>query len=558
MTVLVHPDRLELREVPDGLTDILRVKHPAEHFIKKKNPHLREWDGFAKYYEKRGGVVTCGRGFLNRITDWASKNGERLSVDRTFKTYQFPPYTSAIRGQLDDEQEAPCRALLSNDFCVLELKTGSGKTVILANAIGCVLDADPTARVLFVVPKRNLMLQGIKEFRRFLPKYDVGAIGDGEFTCTGKTRVAVAVVNSAACNGTQVNAEAAREWIGGVNILALDECHRSGSDLWKAAINNCVNLQVMWAVSGKVTFSDPLKSMEIEAVIGKPFLTGRNASRECPVEVVAYRNSGWTGALDGMGLQSSLSDRCGVVIYLGDHVLEAEWRGSDQDGHIPGWMVERAKKLEAWLKQYDKSARMPASNCFGVYYGRTLLSESDDGTYGPFVDRDMMVFATTQDFGIVDYGKRNKWAADLAESLNAKGEPWAVSVRRSRHLGIISAMLDKRGVAHGAVHGGMSAKRQRNVFESVKAGTLMGFVGNADIIGEGVDIPNLVHIIRLDGMSGESILEQAKGRVQRTAPGKEKGYVHIPLDMHHKKLATNARKMLAYYKKIGLPITTRA
>ena len=561
MNVAVHPNHLIVTDYPEDFINALRVKHPAEQFIKRKNPHLRDWDGFAKFFLRGrapNSPIECGRGFLPRIEKWADDRDWPIVVEYAFDRYRLPPYRTAIRGQLDEEQEAPCRALLERDFCVLEFKTGSGKTVVLANAIGCVLDADPTARAVFIVPKRNLMLQGIKEFKKFLPRYAVGMIGDGEFTCTSRTRVAIAVVNSAACSEAQVNSSAVREWLRDVTVVALDEAHRSSSDMWETAIRNCAGMQVLWAVSGKITFSDPLKSMALEAAIGKPHMTGQNLSRLCPVEVITYRNSSWAGSLDGMGLQSSLSDGCGVVVYIGDNVLEAEWRGSNPEGRIPRWMTNRAKRLEEELQKIDKHAKMPVSNCFGVYLDRTLISESDDGTYGPFVNRDDMVFATTQDFGIVDYGRRNAWAVRLVEELNARGEPWAVSVRRNRHLNILTKLLTKRGIEHGVVHGGLSAKRQREVFEAVKDGKLMGFIGNADIIGEGVDIPRLVHIVRLDGMSGESVLEQTKGRVQRAAPGKRCGYVHIPLDMHHKKLAANARKMIAYYKKTDLRVTTKA
>ena len=113
-------------------------------------------------------------------------------------------------------------------------------------------------------------------------------------------------------------------------------------------------------------------------------------------------------------------------------------------------------------------------------------------------------------------------------------------------------MLKAEGLSVGKLQGKMSGKKQDAELDSVRQRTVAGLVCNYRIVSEGLDLPQLVHIIKLDGIYEEQVLEQQKGRVERICDNKDFGLIHIPQDTHHKALRRNAKRMLNYYKKAGL------
>ena len=145
---------------PDVILDLVRrtlqIRHPQAFFIKKRNRHVESWDGFVKFYQERGGIITCGIGFLGRLGEAFA--GEDLSYELIFDGPtplgpQIPiEFEDLLTTSLDESQVGPCRTMLSNSLAGVQLTTGSGKTITCANAIALVLRSSPDERAVFIVP----------------------------------------------------------------------------------------------------------------------------------------------------------------------------------------------------------------------------------------------------------------------------------------------------------------------------------------------------------------------------------------------------------------------
>lgn len=127
-----------------------------------------------------------------------------------------------------------------------------------------------------------------------------------------------------------------------------------------------------------------------------------------------------------------------------------------------------------------------------------------------------------------------------------------MSVRRSRQISKFRNLFAKHypDLKVGFVDGNLSGKKQLETFEMLERGELDGVVSQYVISAEGLDVPSLLHFIKLDNLSSEQVLEQQKGRVERLAAGKMCGYIHVPSMPQHESLDKAFLKIKRYYSDI--------
>lgn len=592
MRVTEHCDRLELvfdNSIQEfGVKTQFAVAHPNAWHIRKKNPHMTEWDGqihFCKPIKKGSNIFTLPVGFKARLLKFLEE--EALPFEFVSVMSNDPiPFTQLIHDVpkgvpmiLDEVQEAACRCLLNGRRVVIELGTATGKTETFINAIACLLQAHPEAKAAIIVPKKNLLTQTVQRIYERLPWIKkVGIVGDGKFEIDSP--ITVATAQTACGHDRLIKAEEIRQWLATVSTLVLDECHHAAlSPQWQDVIAWCTP-RWLWAVSAKVTFlnaKNKVKEMSLEGLFGAPAYRGFSKERTCPVTAVFHHHNSWKGEFDEQGLHGTFSDMlpCSYRLTKGQPWLSAFWRGPDKEGVVPEWMLvpnprdirgyhpetnEPIFRPDAMIKDeetgefiYNPQRCVANKELFGVYAQGLDKKEPDKWVKVNALSRHVVYF-TRHDVAIMEYAKRNQWAVNLAVECTRRGEAWAISTKRNRHVFKIMGMLRRAGVNAHSLTGDLNATQQKMVIEDVRNGAMPGLVAHHTIISEGTDIPRLIHLIKLDGISEEQVLEQQKGRVQRVFEGKKKGFIHIPRDLQESNLNKVCGQMVTYFRHRGIPI----
>lgn len=538
---------------------VLRVVHPSLHHIRKRNPRMEKWDGIVKFYEQ--GVhelqVLIRPGHLQRLR--MALDAQKVKYD--FYTDQRPddgiPFDQLLDGvTLDEDQVQACKALLDNERCSLEFKTGGGKTEIATNAMLCAFAANQARRVLFVVPRLNLLYQTVARLEKRLGM-KVGIVGDGHFEI--ESPVVISTADSACGAKHLARSTEVLAWLRTIDILILDEAHHSTSSMWGNLIDRCPARR-LWALSGKVTFIDKknmIKHLTLEGIFGPPVHSGSSSARSCPVSIICHKDLSWAGIFDGEGLSGSLTD-CTQALYRhpGGKWEKCFWRGPNAEGQSPQWMLQKVvdrRGNQSW--ELDKTM-------YGIYtsdhlkFGDECAEREAIRACKIDVPSEDILYWTRHDIGIMEFAERNKWAVRLAGECHRRREPFVMSVKRKKHLVRMERLLTRAGIKVGVVSGSITGTKQSKIIGKVADGQLPGLIGIYSTVGEGMDIPCLVHYIKLDGVTDEMTLEQQKGRVQRVCEGKERGYMHLPRDTQLSALDKNTGHVLQYYRNTKLDVRT--
>ena len=107
------------------------------------------------------------------------------------------------------------------------------------------------------------------------------------------------------------------------------------------------------------------------------------------------------------------------------------------------------------------------------------------------------------------------------------------------------------------VSGESSGREQTESIQKLAKGEVMGIVAVYSTMSEGVDVPILVHLLKLDGIASEQVLTQQLGRVRRKHDNKEMGYLHIPSDEYYAYLKKKSAYMAQYYQRVGEEVEMR-
>ena len=316
--------------------------------------------------------------------------------------------------------------------------------------------------------------------------------------------------------------------------MLVHNCHHSQSERWTGIIAACTTKQRLWAVSGKVTFFSKdhiLDQMRLEEVFGPPVLTGRSDLRTCPVHVICHHYHQWDGEYDQYELAGSVTDMLPVLYKENGEWVHGIYRGLDDDGKAPDFMLKWNKNTERWVVDRDM---------YGVY-------ADVDSTDRIELESADIVYYTRHDMAIVANMRRNRWAVRVATAAARKHHPFIITVKRRKHLERMLRLCREAKLNIGSVE----------QLDDFKAGKLSGLVATASTVSEGTDIPQLIHLIKADGDSGEQVLEQQAGRVMRVFPGKEMGIIHCPRDSMHAALNRVTGSTLNYWRRSGHKITTK-
>jgi superfamily II DNA or RNA helicase len=165
-----------------------------------------------------------------------------------------------------------------------------------------------------------------------------------------------------------------------------------------------------------------------------------------------------------------------------------------------------------------------------------------------------MPYPTAYKMGVTQNVARNEAIIHVARIFQAEGKNCITLVRRINHGEIVADMLSQVGVRTQFIQGKVKQETRMRWLRELQNGELDHIVAQAEILGEGVDVPWLRAVINATGTRGggskQSSAEhevgrgtiQFLGRGLRQAPGKTHfEYVDL-MDAHQKSLAEAARE----------------
>ncbi|MBI9088865.1 MAG: DEAD/DEAH box helicase [Desulfobacterium sp.] len=215
MEIIVH-NTLTLsgmdEELAQGIKAKLSMPNPKYAEAEKRGRRTAGIPSTLTFYDENDDTMTLPRGFFHQLKQMAKAAGVSCEINDRRRT--LSPREISFYGKLRALQLTAVKSLLKNDFGVLHIPTGGGKTVIALWVI-----AHRKQPALVVVHTRELLNQWINRIESFLhiPKKEIGIIGGGKFKIGRE--VTVATIQSLVKRADKVVPQ--------VGYLILDECHRA-------------------------------------------------------------------------------------------------------------------------------------------------------------------------------------------------------------------------------------------------------------------------------------------------------------------------------------------
>jgi len=221
------PKRKEVKIVSDFLPSI------KEHFS-VKNPGAR-FNRFARFMPQRIYAITpagyCGIGLVPGIIEFLNNQNIpfEIKVNQDYKdivqhTHILNPdnfKTLNSEFKLRDYQETAVSKALDSGYGVVELATGGGKTLIIANLVYAALhQIEPTEKILIVVPDLGLVSQTYKDFTSYNFPIEIVSKWTGNTELDPNARVIIANMGILQSKSSDIS------WFSKVGLLVVDECHK--------------------------------------------------------------------------------------------------------------------------------------------------------------------------------------------------------------------------------------------------------------------------------------------------------------------------------------------
>lgn len=207
---------------------------------------------YTKFYDGRSD--SFGTGLLGRVKTYLRRKGIPFQVqDRRPPRPDLLTNGEAVFHFKDkfenrDEQYGVIKAACEKGSGILHCATNFGKTDVAA-AISEVwrekLGSMPS--VLFLIHRQGLVIQTKKRFEGHL-QVNVGIAGAGQF----KVCPIMICTTQTASNLVQENDMEFRDYLGGVNIVFLDEVHTNKAKMAQRVMNHC-KARLRFALSGTVS-----------------------------------------------------------------------------------------------------------------------------------------------------------------------------------------------------------------------------------------------------------------------------------------------------------------
>jgi len=222
--------RKEVRIISDFLPNI-------KEYFSVKNPGAR-FNRFQRFLPQRIYAITtagyCGIGLVPSIIQYLKT--QNIPFDIKFnqeynnilqQTHILAPgsesFTKKLKSQFElrDYQQVAVNKALEHGYGVIELATGGGKTLIIANLVYAALhEIEPTHKILIVVPDLGLVTQTYKDFISYNFPMEIVSMWTGNSELDLNARVIIANMGILQSKSSDIT------WFSKVGLLVVDECHK--------------------------------------------------------------------------------------------------------------------------------------------------------------------------------------------------------------------------------------------------------------------------------------------------------------------------------------------
>ena len=221
------PKRKEVKIVSEFLNNI------KEHFS-VKNPGAR-FNRYQRFLPQSIYAITpagyCGIGLIPEIIEYLNSQvipfEIKINQDYNNIIQQTHILTPGLQKSLESEfklrdyQESAIGKALDRGHGVVELATGGGKTLIIANLVYAALhDIKLTEKVLIVVPDLGLVSQTYKDFISYNFPMELVSKWTGDTELDPNARVIIANIGILQSKQSDIT------WFNKVGLLIVDECHK--------------------------------------------------------------------------------------------------------------------------------------------------------------------------------------------------------------------------------------------------------------------------------------------------------------------------------------------
>jgi superfamily II DNA or RNA helicase/CRISPR/Cas system-associated exonuclease Cas4 (RecB family) len=225
----------------------------------------REWDGIV-HLKKHGayplGILNKMRYYISQYAD-ATKKHCSISIEDTRKEFlQTEELCAELTGlELRYYQVEAADEALRQNFGIIAVPTSGGKTVIAAE----IFRRKPT-KTLFVVDRKILLTQTIKEFEMVLPqlKDKIGTIEEGTMNLKGNLTVAtIQTIHSR----VKRKDKDMLKYLEDVEMIISDEAHIAKANQYDSLFKNAINSRIRIGLTGTPADDAP-NALELHKNLG--------------------------------------------------------------------------------------------------------------------------------------------------------------------------------------------------------------------------------------------------------------------------------------------------
>jgi len=224
------PKRKEVKIVSDYLPSI-------KEFFSVKNPGAR-FNRFQRFLPQRIYAITnagyCGIGLVPEIKKYLANQNIpfEIKVNQEYSeilqqtqllNLKSEPSIKKLTGDyvLRDYQQQAIDSALDYGYGVVELATGGGKTLIIANLVYAALhEIELTHKILIVVPDLGLVTQTYKDFISYGFPIEIVSKWTGNTELDPNARVIIANMGILQSKNSDIS------WFNKIGLLVVDECHK--------------------------------------------------------------------------------------------------------------------------------------------------------------------------------------------------------------------------------------------------------------------------------------------------------------------------------------------
>ena len=228
------------------------------------------WDGWIYPFKVTGNIAKVLRGRRDEILNLCKLHGIRVSTEKLLARpfadlglEDVRPDLIAGEFPLDNFQRRSIQQWLVHGIGIANVTVGGGKTATFAGAAALLKERFPEARIIYVTFATNLVNQAMKDFKKFLPGWDITQFGGGKSNKDGKD----IVVCSTAMLTKHFRKLKAERWFKGFMAVLYDEVHHCQSDTSVKVLEE-IPAYFRFGASDTMKEDDPASSAKIVGLFG--------------------------------------------------------------------------------------------------------------------------------------------------------------------------------------------------------------------------------------------------------------------------------------------------